>query len=215
MVRKITLLIIAIIFSLMLTGCVGTNGGINIDVERSHDSNLPYEICKIIFFKDGEVFAIREYHNGKKISAEGDLLLLFKNACEIRIVYKKDDGSKPIGVVYAKNNRVIAENIYKNGSYVRSGKIPDGIVIEKYKDGQINNIFQYKDGKRNGPAISLYPDENLKGLSEYLDDYPTGRTVFYYENGNLKTKFEIKNKVEKYHKEYSIDGELIYQKGEE
>ena len=180
-----------------------------------NDSNLPYEVHEIDFVRNGENVAVREYHNGKMISAKGDLLLLFKNACEIRIVRKKDNTSSPVGVVYTKNNRIIAENQYKDGNYILSGKIPDGIVIEKYHDGRINNIFQYKDGKRNGYAISLYPNENLKGLSEYLDDYPEGRTLLYYENGNLKAKFEIKNKVEKYHKEYNIDGDLIYKKGEE
>ncbi|MCP3871969.1 MAG: hypothetical protein GY699_02295 [Desulfobacteraceae bacterium] len=181
------------------------------DIKKVNDPNSLHEARDIIFIKNGETVALRRYHNGKKIISKGDLSFLFRNACEIRIVYKENDNSMPMGVVYLKKNRVIAENIYKDESHISNGKIPDGIIIEKYKNGKINNIIQYKGEKRNGYAISLFSNENLKCETEYLDDFPTGRGRLYYENGNLKTEFEIENRVEKYHREYSINGKLVYE----
>ena len=80
------------------------------------------------------------------------------------------------------------------------------MVIENYTDGKVKNIMFFKNGKRNGPAISLYESGRIKGQAYYEDDKPTGKGFYYFESGALKTEYENKAGKNLYHYEYTESG---------
>lgn len=121
-------------------------------------------------------------------------------------------------LLFYKNGKQIAKRIFQSGKTILTeGKIPDGIVVELYDDGSIRNIFNYKDGKRNGRAFGFYRSGKLRAIGTYREDNPIGIGRMYYENGNIMAEWEIVDGKEKFHKEYYENGQLkeeIYYKGD-
>lgn len=122
-----------------------------------------------------------------------------------------DPGSKipKYELIFYENGKEIAKRIFQSGKTVLSeGKIPDGIVIEYYEDGEVRNIFHYRDAKRNGKAFGFYKSGKLKATGTYRNDNPIGIGKMYYENGNMMAEWEIVDGQEKFHKEYYENGHL-------
>jgi antitoxin component YwqK of YwqJK toxin-antitoxin module len=119
----------------------------------------------------------------------------------------QDKGHIIYHLVFKRGDEVIAKRTYSNGKTILDeGEIPDGMVIENYPDGKVKNIMFFKNGKRNGPAISLYESGRIMGQSFYKDDNPTGKGFYYFESGALKTEWEIKDGLNLYHYEYTESG---------
>lgn len=122
---------------------------------------------------------------------------------------KKDTatGQMVYHLVYKRGEEIIAKRTYSNGKTIlNQGKIPDGMVVENYPDGKAKNIMFFKNGKRNGPAISLYESGRIKGQTYYKDGNPTGKGFYYFESGAVKTESEIANGKVLYHYEYTESG---------
>jgi len=119
---------------------------------------------------------------------------------------------------FYENGKEIAKRIYQSGKTLLSeGKIPDGIVIELYDDGKIRNIFNYKDGRRNGRVFGYYKSGKLKAIGTYRGDNPIGIMRRYYESGNLMAEEEIVHGKPIYYKDYYENGQLkqeVYYKGD-
>ena len=110
-------------------------------------------------------------------------------------------------LVFKRGDATIAKRTYRNGKTILSeGKIPDGMVVENYSNGKTKKIIFYKDGERNGPAISLYESGRIQGHSYYKNDNPIGKGFYYFESGAIKTEFEIEDGKELYHYEYTESG---------
>ena len=110
-------------------------------------------------------------------------------------------------LVYKRGVEVIAKRTYSNGKTIlKEGKIPDGMIVENYPDGKAKKIMFYKNGERNGPAISFYESGMIKSQTYYKDGNPTGKGFYYFESGAIKTEWKIKNKKELYHYEYTESG---------
>jgi antitoxin component YwqK of YwqJK toxin-antitoxin module len=122
---------------------------------------------------------------------------------------KKDaaTGQMVYHLVYKRGEEIIAKRTYINGKTIlHEGKIPDGMVVENYPNGKAKNIMFFKNGKRNGPAISLYESGRIKAQAYYEDDNPIGKGFYYFESGALKTEFENKDGKNLYHYEYTESG---------
>lgn len=110
-------------------------------------------------------------------------------------------------LVFKRGKVIIAKRSYGDGETIlEEGKIPDGMIVENYKDGKVNNIMFFKNGKRNGPAIGLYETGRIKVQSFYKDGNPTGKGFYYFESGAIKAEWEIANGKELYHYEYTESG---------
>jgi antitoxin component YwqK of YwqJK toxin-antitoxin module len=137
---------------------------------------------------------------------------------KFRILSDPGSESPKYELVFYQNGKEIAKRIFQAGKTILSeGEIPDGVVVECYDDGRIKNIFNYKDGKRNGKAFGFYKSGKLKAIGTYQDDNPIGSGKMYYENGIIMAEWEIVDGKEKFHKEYYENGQLkeeIYYKGD-
>jgi len=138
-------------------------------------------------------------------------LSAFTRAQIVTVEFSKQKDAKPglmiYHLVFKRGKVIIAKRSYHNGETIlEEGKIPDGIVVENYKDGKVKNIMFFKNGKRNGPAIGLYESGRIKVQSIYNDGNPTGKGFYSFESGAIKTEWEIANGKELYHYEYTESG---------
>lgn len=84
------------------------------------------------------------------------------------------------------------KDYYSNGAlktiiaYTRRNNITYSIGIEMYKNGNINKILNFKNGKREGLTKFFYPNGEMKSIDRYLNGYKIGSAYFFYENGKLK-----------------------------
>ena len=63
---------------------------------------------------------------------------------------------------FFKGDKKIAEQVFQGGKLISTiGEIPDGVVFEYQKNGDLKNVFNYKNGVRNGKALSLYEGGRL------------------------------------------------------
>jgi len=163
---------------------------------------------QIIINSNSTVIAKRIYQNGKTIFEEGTIPMVnYINETTIKPIRSSGEKSKDvIGAVYYKKGKIVAERYTNNLTGKSYGYVPDGVVIERYNNGKIKNIFVYNKGYRNGPALGFYPNGQVKAESLYINDYPSGVGRRYYENGNLMAEWEMRDKKEIYHKEYDEAG---------
>ena len=139
---------------------------------------------------------------------------------EVKLNIQNQDSKDPrYELIFYVDGKEIAKRVFEKGKNIFSeGEIPDGQVVEKYDNGNIRNMFSYKNGKRNGKAFSFYESGRLKKEGVYLDGNPIGINKKYYENGNLMVESKIKDGRNIYYKEYYENGHLkqeVYYKGDE
>ena len=203
--------IYTVVFTFVLTfGCVWQNEGVDISIKVNKGGNSEFPIVEIVFVESGENIALRKYQGGKKLKNIGEIPNTINNSYEFQQIRDKNT-NKIIGFTYSKDSKIVAERINNNHTKIEKGNIPNGIIIERYKNGKLNSIFQNENGKRNGYAISLYPNESIKTVVQYRNDYPVGIGRMFHENGNLKAEWQIENKIEKYHKEFDENGKLLFE----
>ena len=155
-----------------------------------------------------KTITIPEGYNNRQI---GDLLTkkgMTVGLDEYEVSDKINDKKRRIlEEVNEEGEKILAKRSYSNGKTILSeGRIPDGMVVENYSDGKVKNIIYYKNGKRNGPAISIYESGRIKAQAHYKDGNPTGKGFYYFESGALKTEFENKDGKNLYHYEYTESG---------
>jgi len=169
--------------------------------------NICLSIILIIF-----IVACSDQRDAQITSANGDIEVKFN-------ILKKGTKYPEYELTFYSGYKVIATRVYKNGqTIVSEGVIPDSQVVDRYENGKIRNIIQYKKGMREGKAIGFYQSGKLKIESTYKNDNPNGITKTYYETGQLKSESEIvegKNVLYKeYHENGKIKEEEYYKNGE-
>ncbi len=118
-----------------------------------------------------------------------------------------ETGEMVYDLIFKRGKEIIAKRKYSMGkTLISEGSIPDGMVVENYRDGKVKNIIFYKNGERNGPALSLYESGRIKSQAYYKDGMTTGKGFYYFESGALKTEWEIKDGKNLYHYEYTESG---------
>lgn len=81
-----------------------------------------------------------------------------------------------------------------------------GQVIKKYKDGQVESIENFKNGKLNGEFKEFFEDGSLSQIGTFKNGEMKSIRVFY-ENGNLKFEQNLKDRKRRY-KGYYPNGQL-------
>jgi antitoxin component YwqK of YwqJK toxin-antitoxin module len=132
------------------------------------------------------------------------------NIVEVRYnVLNKEMKAPEYELTFFSMGKVIAKRVYQKGKVlVSEGNIPDGQVVEKYEDGKIKNIFNYKNGKLEGKATGYYKNGKIKIESCYENNNPVGLSKTYYEDGHLKSESEVKDGKLISYKEYYQTGQL-------
>ena len=81
-----------------------------------------------------------------------------------------------------------------------------GQVIKEYKDGQVESIENFKNGKLNGEFKEFFEDGSLFQVGTFKNGEMKSIRVFY-ENGNLKFEQNLKDRKGRY-KGYYPNGQL-------
>lgn len=92
------------------------------------------------------------------------------------------------------------------------GKPIDGIVYEKYANGQVQYYAYYKNGIANGVSVEFYASGCLK--SKCIMDRGTidGEKIVWYENGKIKSRKNCKYGLVLESSEWDEGGNLIKEK---
>ena len=62
-----------------------------------------------------------------------------------------------------------------------------------FRDGQLEEICSYTDGKKNGEYKEYYINGQLDIICSYIDDEMYGMYKYYYEDGELRYTCYNKN----------------------
>jgi antitoxin component YwqK of YwqJK toxin-antitoxin module len=85
--------------------------------------------------------------------------------------------------------RVVKE-YYPDGSLKSEteamGKLRQGASKEYRKDGTLENLINYQNNRKHGPAYNYYPDGSTVKLEiNYVNGYKSGETKWFYPDGNV------------------------------
>ena len=176
----------------------------NVDFDGEFKEGKRWEGNANEFNSKGNLIFNGLYLNGKKFN--GKEINYFDDEEKIRYEAEYKDGLLYNVKGYNKDGKIF-NNIdfeIKNG---------DGIFKDFYNDTNLKCVFNYKQGKKNGKAISYYDSSSTKieYEGEFVDDIKTGEWKCYYENGNKKFVGFYKN-GEKHGlcKDYNEQGKLIF-----
>ena len=120
-------------------------------------------------------------------------------------------GTKEL-VFYSKRKEVAKQTVDAFGNIIKtSGKIPDGIVKQYYKSGNLMFEFIYKDGKRKGISKNYYENGNLLAEINFKNNKKEGTEKIYYESSKLKSELIYKKgKLEGISKKYYEGGGITF-----
>ena len=192
-----------------IIGCSNQSQGFKIHIAQTEDVVSKVPSYELVVYNNDKIIAKRVFQNGKTILAQGEIPKDFINATTLKVIKDRDTkGNHIVGEIYLQNGRIIAERHLKNNQVKSRGKIPDGIIIDKYDNGSIRNIYVHQNGLKNGPALGFHENGQLKVEVYYIDGFPSGICKIYFENGNLMSESEFVNKKATFHKEYYENGKL-------
>jgi len=94
-------------------------------------------------------------------------LSAFTRAQIVTVEFSKQKDAKPglmiYHLVFKRGKVIIAKRSYHNGETIlEEGKIPDGIVVENYKDGKVKNIMFLKMESGTGLQSAFMKVEGSK-----------------------------------------------------
>lgn len=106
-----------------------------------------------------------------------------------------------------KQDKPIAGN---ESEQSQTKEIKEGENIFKDKDGNLQYIAEYKNGKTNGRVRQFYPDGKLYMDAIYKDGLRDGKCTYYFKNGNPFTVSNYVNgNIEGTENKYYEDGKLL------
>ncbi len=84
----------------------------------------------------------------------------------------------------------IAYQYYENGrvkveAQVKDDTILNGIYKTYTPDGYLDNVYNYVDGKREGPAVTYYNNGQLRTKLNFVNNKLEGTATMYYKTGEL------------------------------
>jgi MORN repeat variant len=109
----------------------------------------------------------------------------------------------------------IAYEYYDSGkvkkmSQVINDSIPHGIMKTYSPDGYLQSVYNFIEGKREGPAVTYYNNGTLKSKMVYKDNQREGLMKMYYKTGELYREIPYNlGKVNGIRKTYYRDGSIM------
>lgn len=99
------------------------------------------------------------------------------------------------------------------------GKPYTGILVTHYKNGQIREKLNFKQGKYDGKNFSYYENGQIKEKFNFKDDMLDGEVISYYEDGQIEAKFNFKQGKQEgenfsFYKNGQIEMKLDFKKGQ-
>ncbi len=135
----------------------------------------------------------------------------------IRLVVKHTGRSTELAY-YAGSRKVALEVLESHRTVIKEGVIPDGRVVEYYREGAIKRVFQYRNEKPQGKAITYYPTGELWEEQHFEAGKLEGRWVMYRKDGTFwSDSFYLHGKLHGLYKSYQENGQMEtsahYEKG--
>ena len=90
----------------------------------------------------------------------------------------------------------------------------NGIVFEKYQNGNLVYYCYYKDGIKNGPRVEFYESSNVKSYCIMDEGTVDGEYTEWFENGNIRLKENCKYGLVKNMIKFDIHGNVIEEKSQ-
>ncbi|MDR2426295.1 MAG: toxin-antitoxin system YwqK family antitoxin [Endomicrobium sp.] len=123
--------------------------------------------------------------------------------------YISEDGS----VTFAE------ELIDEKGNRIIEGRIPDGLIVQYYDEGNIAAELNYNAGRLEGVVKEYFPDGIVSSVKNYKSGELNGPVKEYYPNGKIKEDFVYINgllngALRKYSDTGTILSRAEYQDGE-
>jgi antitoxin component YwqK of YwqJK toxin-antitoxin module len=211
------LIVLAVMLSIINLCCAKQSNGLTLEFVKSDVKKTKLLQYELRLIDNDRLIAKRVYYDGKIKLSEGGKDWSnreFANVVIARgVIESNNSESKPIkNWVFTLRGKTIAEIRSKNGTEEKMGIIPDGLVIERYEDGNIRNISEYKNGKRNGAAISLYQDGKMRMEENFSNGLSNGYGRIYYENGRLMIERETLDGKEMASKYFTKTGSLYLER---
>lgn len=72
--------------------------------------------------------------------------------------------------------------------FLSCGEKKNGSKISYRKNGQIEAISRYKDGKLNGQSVWFHENGNIEQVVTFKDGVAEGEAVYFYKSGALKSR---------------------------
>lgn len=116
------------------------------------------------------------------------------------IIYEYIDGElhgENIKQYYNNSSKILSIGNYDKGKLY-------GSYIEYYYNGNIMNIYEYKDGLKDGLCKNYYENGKIHFETTYINNMKNGISFVYNESGNIIEK--------SYYKDDKYDGLCIYYK---
>ena len=147
------------------------------------------------------------YHENKKFTG---VAIEKDDLDNIRIEKYYEDGKNYLTKLYDSKKRIQSEWTYNNISVK---------VTRYHKDGSIESKENFNPNyKRNGKSISYYKNGNLKNEWNFKNGLKHGIQKNYYPNGSISDEREMKNGVDDgfwkiYDRNGKLDKELYFKNG--
>ena len=94
------------------------------------------------------------------------------------------------------------------------GKPVEGLVYELDEDGHLIYYSYYKHGFEDGECVSFYTNGNVESIAIMKRGRIDGKCLEYFENGNLKSETFSEYGIVLTKREWTINGDLVYEKAE-
>ncbi len=125
-----------------------------------------------------------------------------------------DSIGRPQGAVYFEAEREIAREKFtrkgkkegENPEVTLTGNIPDGTVTERYHTGEVEAVWTFKEGKREGPAYTYYNTGEKSGEMNFKNGKLHGVNKKYYRSQAVRREMEYDDGILVQRKEYYESG---------
>lgn len=182
------------------------NGKLN-GLDKTYHKNG--KLRTVVRYKNDVEVVPKKYfnENGKKISYEEFLKLKAK---EEKAKEEKVKEEKVKEKVMSRIEDMSKMEINYGTIYVEGEDKPyTGIFVEKYSNGNLEEILEIENGIIHGENKRYYPSGQLSYIVMFKNGQEEGESKSYYENGKLWSEVFYKNgKIEGFERTYHENGQL-------
>ena len=109
------------------------------------------------------------------------------NPNSFKVTFFNITGEKESECNYLKSSRGDAQSVMWFFTGQSKKFLKDGKLLDWFKNGQLKNETDFREGKQNGKASSWFESGQLKSEKNYIDNKIEGKSLEWYENGQLKS----------------------------
>ena len=175
----------------------------NIDFEGEFKEGKRWNGIANQFNMNGKVVYDCTYQNGKIFN--GKEYKYFDDEIKLRTEAEYKEGLLWNAKGYNK------KSVFSNIDFEISNG--NGVMKDYYSDNVLKSVINYKNGRKNGKAISYYniEGEKIEYEGEYNNDIKNGEWKCFYENGNKEFIGNYTNGIKNGPcKEYDKGGKLLF-----